>query len=68
MSKPSTNPFKPSEVRAHFILRGTTYTAWGRARGFHKSTLCKLISGQHKGLHPVTKRMRLALEKELQRN
>lgn len=61
-------PFNSSHVRAHFILRGTTYTEWGRRRGFHKSTLCKLISGQHKGLHPVTKKMRLALEKELQRN
>lgn len=67
MIKPSPLSIPPALIKAHFVARGTSYAAWGRDRGFNKSMLCKLISGQYRGMHPVSKRMRAALEHELKK-
>lgn len=67
MSKAAPIRITPAIVRAHFILRGDTYVAWGRRQGFDKSMLCRVISGRYRGVRPVTRKIKAALENELRR-
>lgn len=50
-------------VRAHFVLKGTTYTAWARSHKFHPSTASYsiLVAGTGR----KTRAIREALLREL---
>lgn len=63
----TTTIFNPNEVRAHFILRGTHYTAWAKSRGFGAYNVCKIINGKQLGAKRNGQRIIKALLKELGR-
>lgn len=61
----STPLFNALEVRAHFVLRGTSCHQWARTHGFKFRHLYQILSGQRHGLRPEGKRIVMALRREL---
>jgi gp16 family phage-associated protein len=60
--------FDPKLVRAHFILRGDSYTAWAQRHGFGQYNVCKIINGRQLGAKRNGQRIVKALLRELGRD
>ena len=52
-------------VRAHFIARGTSFSAWAISKGFNRMVACAAVHGSRRG--PRTRLFIKLLTEELQK-
>lgn len=57
--------FNALEVRAHFLIRGSSCQKWAAAHGFKFRHLSQIIRGQRHGIRPEGRRIVAALQREL---
>ena len=67
VSAKSKHQFNPHQVRAYFVLRGTSCAAWSEAKGFGRREVWKIINGKRLGTGKLGKRIVIALQNELKK-